>query len=166
MKKVLTFKVINIWEKVKNNIKKEFESKPVYNEKYLKVKTKSYNGKISRNFHNKEVPKEGSQFICLSIILIDPVFITNTNYYPQVSLEECKYAVKEKKIPKNIIDDIEFLLILIEKLIMKEILMMKILIKKVLMRKVLIKKIQMKKIKNKKTDKIFCWFFLIHKNVK
>ena len=25
-----------IWEKVQNSIKKEFESKPVYNEKYLK----------------------------------------------------------------------------------------------------------------------------------
>ena len=27
-----------IWKKVKNSIKKEFESEPVYNEKYLKVK--------------------------------------------------------------------------------------------------------------------------------
>ena len=34
------------------------------------------------------------------------VFRTGKNYYPQVFLEECKYAVKEKKIPKYIIDDI------------------------------------------------------------
>ena len=27
-----------IWEKVKNSIKREFDSKPVYNEKYLKAK--------------------------------------------------------------------------------------------------------------------------------
>ena len=31
-----------IWEKVKNIIKKEFDSEPVYNEKYLKAKIKSY----------------------------------------------------------------------------------------------------------------------------
>ena len=30
-----------IWEKVRNSIKKEFESKPVHNEKYLKTKIKS-----------------------------------------------------------------------------------------------------------------------------
>ena len=27
-----------IWEKIKNSIKKEFDSKPVYNEKYLKAR--------------------------------------------------------------------------------------------------------------------------------
>ena len=32
-----------IWEKVKNIIKKEFDSESVYNEKYLKTKIKSYN---------------------------------------------------------------------------------------------------------------------------
>ena len=38
---------IEFWEKVKNSIKKEFESDPVYNQKYLKAKIKSYNGKIN-----------------------------------------------------------------------------------------------------------------------
>ena len=44
--------------------------------------------------------KKGSQFICLSVFLIDSVFNTGKNYYPQVFLEECKNVVKEKKIPK------------------------------------------------------------------
>ena len=57
-----------IWEEVKNNIKKEFDSKPVYSGKYLKAKIKSYNGKISTNFHNNRAPKEGCRFICLSVI--------------------------------------------------------------------------------------------------
>ena len=42
------------------------------------------------------------------MILIDSAFITRRDYYPQVFLEECKYVVKEKKIPKYIIDNIEF----------------------------------------------------------
>ena len=33
------------------------------------------------------------------MILIDFVFKTGKNYYPQVLLEECKYVVKEKQIP-------------------------------------------------------------------
>ena len=49
-----------IWEKVKNSIKKELHSEPVYNEKYQKTKIKPYNGKINTNFHNNEMPKEGS----------------------------------------------------------------------------------------------------------
>ena len=44
--------------------------------------------------------KKGSQFICLSVFLIDSVFNAGKNYYPQVFLEECKNVVKEKKIPK------------------------------------------------------------------
>ena len=96
-----------IWEKVKNNIKKDFDSEPVYNEKYLKVKIKSYNEKINTNFHINKIPKEGSKFICLSVILINFVFTTGKNYYPQVFLEECKFGVKEKKMPEYIIDDIE-----------------------------------------------------------
>ena len=45
--------------------------------------------------------------ICLSVILINYVFNTGKNYYPQVFLEEYKYIVKEKKIPKYIINDTE-----------------------------------------------------------
>ena len=78
-----------IQEKVKNSIKKEFDNEPIYNEKYLRAKLKFYNGKINTNFHNNKIPKEGSQFICLSVILIDSVFRTGRNYY-QMFLEECK----------------------------------------------------------------------------
>ena len=83
-----------IWKNVKNTICKEFDSDPVYNKKYLKAKIKSYNGKINTNFHNDKIPKEGSQCICLSVILINSVFRTSKNYYPEMFLEECKYVVK------------------------------------------------------------------------
>ena len=53
-----------IWGNVKNSLKKEFDSEPVHNEKYLKAEIKSYNGKINTNFHSNKIPKEGSEFIC------------------------------------------------------------------------------------------------------
>ena len=46
------------WDKVSNNIKTDFDSEPVYNEKYLKTKIKTYEGKISTNFHDDRIPKE------------------------------------------------------------------------------------------------------------
>ena len=36
-----------------------------------------YNGKIITNFHNNKIPKEGSQFIYLSVILMDSVLSSN-----------------------------------------------------------------------------------------
>ena len=72
-----------IWEKIKNSLKKEFDSKPVYNEKYLKAKTKSYNGKINTTFYDNKISKESSKFICLSVILVDSVFGTVKKYYSQ-----------------------------------------------------------------------------------
>ena len=37
---------------------KRFDSKRVYNEKYLKTKINSYNGKINTNYNGKGFPKE------------------------------------------------------------------------------------------------------------
>ena len=79
-------------------MKSEKKLKVVSNEKYPKAKIKSYNRKINRSCHNNKIRKEGSQFICLSVILIDSVFRTGKSYYSQVFLEECKYVVKEKKM--------------------------------------------------------------------
>ena len=67
-----------------NNIKKEFDSKPLYNEIYLKTKIKSYNGKTNTNFHDSKTAKEGSQLIFLSVILIDSIFRKDKSYYPLV----------------------------------------------------------------------------------
>ena len=65
-----------ICDKVSNSIEKGFDSEPVYNEKYLKPKTKSSEGKISTNFYGNKMPKEVSQCICLSVILICSDFET------------------------------------------------------------------------------------------
>ena len=69
----------------------------VYNAKYLKAKIKVCKGKIKTNFHNNKIPKEDSQYIFLSVILIDSVLRTGENYYPQVYLEEFKTTIKEKR---------------------------------------------------------------------
>ena len=59
-----------IWDKVSNSMKKGFNSEPVYNEKHIKTKIKSYEGKVNTNYHGDKVPKEGSQYFCQSRILM------------------------------------------------------------------------------------------------
>ena len=82
--------------------------------------------------YNNKIPKEGFQVICLSVILIDSVFRTGKDYYPQVFLEECKCVFKEKKYAyycqlSILLTTWKFhLMILIKKILMKKILMKKI----------------------------------------
>ena len=78
-----------IWKNVSNIIKKEFDSKPVCNKKYLITN-------INTNFHNSKIPKEGPQCISVSVILIDSVYRKDKDYYLQVFLEKSKYVVKGK----------------------------------------------------------------------
>ena len=86
---------------------KKFQTETAYNKKYLKAKPKSFNVNTNTNFLNDKITKECSQFVYLSVTLINSVFKTGYNCYPQVFLEECKGVDKEKKMPKYNIDDIE-----------------------------------------------------------
>ena len=76
-------------------MQKTFDSKRVYDKKYLKNKMKYYDAKCKTNFHCKEAPsKIDTKCIYLPVILIDSVFKTYKNYHSQAFLGECKYGVK------------------------------------------------------------------------
>ena len=45
-----------IWDKVSADIKKEFDSEPVYNKEFLKTKINSHGDEVT-DFYDKEVPK-------------------------------------------------------------------------------------------------------------
>ena len=54
------------------------------------------------------MPRENIHCTCLSVILLDSIFVnTNKEYYPQVFLEECKYAVKKKKVMNTIKEELK-----------------------------------------------------------
>ena len=106
--KKLLKKYSKTWEAIEVLMKIIFESKPVYGEdvKYIKTKIKTYAGNIITNFHNKKMPKEKAPCKCLSIIMIDSVIRANKKYYPQKSLEECKYIQEKIKIENYISEDL------------------------------------------------------------
>ena len=79
-----------MWSKVNSIIGKNFNNKLVFNDKYLEIKIKSYQGRITPNVNGK-VPKEGSEYICL-------YFKSDENYFPYTFLEECTYKIKKKEI--------------------------------------------------------------------
>ena len=96
-KKILE-KYFEIWNKIKSLIKKEFNSEPVYNDKYIKIKIKIYNDKVYTNFQHNKMQKDNEYCACLSVIWLDSIFVNSDNeYYPQLFLEKCKYVIKDKR---------------------------------------------------------------------
>ena len=87
----LVRKYKDIWKRVSNNIKTEFDSEPIYKKKFLNTKIKFY-GDQPTDFHDKVKLQQK-----IVAILIGYVFKQDENYYPQVFLKECKYNEKEKK---------------------------------------------------------------------
>ena len=75
---------------------------------YIKIKIKTFKDNTTTNFYNKigskKVPKQKILHKCLSIIILDSVLYAYEKYYPQIFLEECKYA-KENIKTKSYIDN-------------------------------------------------------------
>ena len=99
-----------IWrKKIERLMSIDFNSKTTYgdDDKYIKTKIKTYKDSIITNFYNKngskKIPEEKVPHKCLSIIILDSIIYAYEKYYPQIFLEECKYA-KENIKTKNYID--------------------------------------------------------------
>ena len=75
-----------IWDKVNADIKKEFDSKPVYNKNFSKTKIKSYGDEVT-DFYDKQIPKMDSNYNCLAVISLDSTPKKDENYYLQVFLK-------------------------------------------------------------------------------
>ena len=80
----------------------------MYNDKDIKTKINVYNNTVYTNFQHNKIPKDNEYFACLSVILLDSIFVnSDKKYYLPVLLEECKYAIKNKKIINTINEDLE-----------------------------------------------------------
>ena len=92
-------------EKIEKLMKIDFNTKTTYgddDDKYIKTKIKTYKNNLTTNFYNKigskEVLEEKIPAKCLSIIILDSFLYTYEKYYPQIYLEECKYAKENIKL--------------------------------------------------------------------
>ena len=85
-----------IWDKVSDDIKKEFDSEPFYNKIFLKNKIKSYGDEVP-DFLDKEIFEVDSNYTCLTVVIsLDSALKKDENYDLQVFLKQCKYI--EKKV--------------------------------------------------------------------
>ena len=97
-------KYSEIWNKTKDMLSIKFHSQPIYDEKYIKTKVKTFNNTINTLFSGDEIPKERIHYVCISAICSDSVLRVEKKNHPQVHLEQCKYKIKKKELI-NFIDD-------------------------------------------------------------
>ena len=71
-----------IWGKIKEKLNIKFHRKPVYEETYIKVKVREFDGAIKTNFLGNEVPKENMHYTCIACITIDSVMKMDKKNYP------------------------------------------------------------------------------------
>ena len=62
-----------IWNVIKNKLNIKFNSMPVYDKTYIKVKVREFDGKIKTNFLGNEVPKENMHYTCIVCMTVDSV---------------------------------------------------------------------------------------------
>ena len=64
-----------IWKKIKKLLSVAFDSKPVYDEKYITTRVKSFEDKVITKFTGNEIPKENTHYSCICKICVD--FVIN-----------------------------------------------------------------------------------------
>ena len=60
-------KYTEIWNKIKKSLNTRFHSQPVYDDKYIKTKVKTFSSMINTIFSDNEVPKERNHYICSNL---------------------------------------------------------------------------------------------------
>ena len=83
----------------------EFDSDPVYGDKCIKSKIRSYGNEIKTNFQKKGIPKENVSYKCLSVMMLESVVKVKKKHHHQTFLEEYKYEIKKKNMENLINDD-------------------------------------------------------------
>ena len=59
----------DIWNKIKSILNVKLHSQPIYDEKYIKTKVKTFNSMINTLFSGDEIPKEKIHYVCIDSVL-------------------------------------------------------------------------------------------------
>ena len=73
-------------------------SLPVYVDRYIKTKIKTYGDKVHTNFRGLNVVEDDAECESFTVISSDSLFIYENKYYLQVYLDNCAYKVVDKRI--------------------------------------------------------------------
>ena len=71
---------------------------PVYNDRYIKSKIRTYNDKVSTTFCGLNVPEDGVECGSFKLISIDSLLVYENKYYLQILLDNCAHKIVDKQL--------------------------------------------------------------------
>ena len=85
-----------IWTKIQDLKNIKLNALPVYDDRYIKTKIRTYGHKIYTNFRDSNVPKDDIECESFIVISIEPLLVYDKKYYLQVYLDNCAYKTVNK----------------------------------------------------------------------
>ena len=92
-------KYIQMWNKTKELLGVRFYSEPIYDEKYIKTKVKTFSSVINTLFSGDEIPKEKVEYACIPVINTDSVLRANKKLLTSL-FRTMQVQNEEKRIKK------------------------------------------------------------------
>ena len=93
-----------VWTRIEDFKNIKLNALPVYGDRYIKTKIKTFGNKVYINFRGLTVPEDDIQCGSFTIFSIDSLLVYNKKYYLQVYLGNCAYEIVNKQI-KDYLDE-------------------------------------------------------------
>ena len=87
-----------IWTKIEDLKYIKLNDLPVYDDRYIKAKIRTYGDKVYTNFRGLNVPEDDIECESFTVISIDSLLVHENKYYLHVYLDNCAYEIVNKQI--------------------------------------------------------------------
>ena len=95
-----------IWTKTEDLKNVELNTLPVYDDRYIKAKIRTYSDKFCTNFRGLNVPEDDIECESFAVISIDSLLVYKSKYYLQVYLDNCAYKIANKQMTDYLGDNL------------------------------------------------------------
>ena len=94
-----------IWTKIEDLKNIELDALPVYDDRYIKTKIRTYSNKVYTDLRGLNVSEDDIECEYFSVISINYLLVYENKYYLQVYLENCAYKIANKQMTDYLNDN-------------------------------------------------------------
>ena len=71
---------------------------PVYDDRYIKTKLRTYGDRVYSDFRDSNVPEDGVECKSFTIISIDFLLVYDEKFFQKIYLDNCSYKIMDKQM--------------------------------------------------------------------
>ena len=98
-----------IWTKIEDLKNIELNALPVYDDRFIKTKIRTFGYKVYTNFRGLNISKDDRECESFTVISTDSLLVYESKYYLQVYLDNCAYKIANKPmidyLDENLFED-------------------------------------------------------------